>query len=135
MHNILRAALALTVCVCLVVFAACSNRNKQEAYPSSNKKCVIDTAHLSYKNDIVPILSANYCYKCHGNGNSSDGQGIVLEGYDNLTAYMDSSGGTILYDITLPSSDSHFMPKNAYQMDTCSINKIKLWAKNGYNNN
>jgi hypothetical protein len=117
----------------LVAFSmgSCTSANKEELTPGG-----CDTTNMSYSTNIVPILQNN-CYSCHGIGNSVGSGGIVLEGYNNLQPWADT---TRVKETTLEGVISHHpgyvpMPYMKPQMDSCSINQIVAWIKQGFNNN
>ena len=91
-----------------------------------------DTVNMKYNTDILPILK-NACYRCHGNGNTVFGDGINLEGYDNLSPWA-NIGGALEGNIT-HAKGFNPMPYNQPKLPDCEVNKIVDWINRGANNN
>lgn len=101
-------------------------------YSSNDEVFVCDTVNVSYKKDIVPILSNN-CYRCHSNQNSTIfGDGVDLEGYKEDSTLI--SAGLILCNVKRVNG-CKAMPKGAPKLPDCDIAKIQSWFNHGYPNN
>ena len=97
----------------------------EELYPS----ITCDTTLYSYTGKISAIISQN-CLPCHGTSQLSGG--IDLTTYSNVA--NSTSTGNLLCSIRHSGSCSA-MPKDAGQLDACSIKLIELWSQNGYPEN
>ncbi len=124
-------SLWITSCVWLLI-SACTFDNEEETFPSEDGEVGCQTANISYLTDVLPIVQAN-CYVCHDNDNFNTlGNGIDLEGYDDLKIYVDNERffGSI-------NRDQGFspMPRDAPKLDQCDLDKIKSWIDAGALNN
>jgi hypothetical protein len=100
-----------------------------------------DTLNMSYTYNVVPILKNN-CYSCHSSGNSVGSIGILLDSYHNLMNFVDTTNVNFSYllgDIRHDPSNSAItftpMPYMKPMLDSCSINQIVAWVKQGAKNN
>ncbi len=113
--------------IILSLAAACTWENEEELYPDPG---LCDTLDVSYSEDVVPIL-ANNCYACHSNANGPDfGRGNTWEDYEDVVASANTIVGAINHEDGFPS-----MPREADQLDTCSISIIEAWVNAGTPNN
>ncbi|MBC8172376.1 MAG: hypothetical protein H7X71_00600 [Chitinophagales bacterium] len=93
---------------------------------------VCDTASVSYALDIVPILDA-FCYECHSIDNAdTEGDGFILETYDELTAAV---SGEDLIDAVDWLDGSSNMPKDGSKLPFCERALIRNWVNQGELNN
>ena len=108
----------------LTILASCKYDNIEELYPECN------TTNVTYSGSIKQIIDNN-CYSCHNNNNTSGG--ISLEGYANVAAASQIPAGSYgsLYGVITWDAGNSPMPKNAAQLDDCSIQKIKAWIDAG----
>jgi len=112
-----------TVLMLLLVATGCSWDNEVDLYPDS---ALCDTLDISYRDDVVPILSTS-CYSCHSNANAPDfAYGIAFEDYEDVVAGSELILGAVKHEAGYPA-----MPKGAPQLDSCSINKLEAWVKAG----
>ncbi|MDQ6758039.1 MAG: hypothetical protein M3004_14030 [Bacteroidota bacterium] len=90
---------------------------------------VCDTTKVTYSGSIIPVLSGN-CTGCHSGPNAPNG--IAVDNYKAVKSLVNNGMliGVINHD---PGFD--FMPKNSPKLDACSISKIRIWIKNGAQNN
>lgn len=125
------AVLALLAGVFLA--ASCVSENEEELYPPPEQSnCLPDT--VSFFRDIQPILQTN-CLGCHNEANHTfSGAGILLEGYDNVKAYIDANGDRF-YNSVAHIGDAEPMPYLQDRIESCSVQKIEAWYNNGYPNN
>jgi mono/diheme cytochrome c family protein len=114
----------ITVIFAMVV-SSCYYDNEALLYGAQS----CDTTHVTYALTIAPILNSN-CLQCHSQAASNGG--IVLEGYSNVKSHVDN--GKLIGAISHANGFSP-MPKNAPQLSTCDIEKIKNWISNGTINN
>lgn len=101
-------------------FASCSKASEDLLMP---QQC--DTADMRYSRDILPIITSN-CYRCHGNGNVTNG--VDLDGYVNLKLRADNGDliGVITHAAGYPP-----MPDDGGKLSNCEINKIRAWINRG----
>lgn len=84
-----------------------------------------DTTSFTYSGEISPIL-LQYCMDCHSTENHS--AGIILDTYAGTKIV--ANNGKLLGVINHDSGFSP-MPKNAQQLDPCTIRIIELWVEDG----
>lgn len=89
---------------------------------------VCDTSRVSYASDILPIVQ-QFCYPCHGNGNTAFSDGVSLDGYASLKGW--GQAGYLVGTVT-HASGYEPMPYGKPQLDECSINKIIAWVNQQY---
>ena len=114
----------------IVLSIGCSKQNETELNKSIVPS-VCNTDSLSYSKDIVPILQ-NYCYSCHGNGNTGGSGGINLDGYANLKPMADN--GHLVGEVT-HAPGFIGMPFDQPKMPDCEVSKIVAWVDQGALNN
>ncbi len=113
----------------ILLLTSCYYDNEEELYGVTPCK----TQNISYAQDIVPVLQ-NQCYVCHGNASaSSNGAGINLEGYANISAYLNSNSKTLLGAIKQELGYAP-MPRGG-RLDNCTISQIESWINAGFPNN
>ena len=88
-----------------------------------------DTTSFAYAADIKPIM-LQYCMDCHSTENHS--AGVILDTYEGTKIIADD--GKLIGVIKHKSGFSP-MPKNAPQLDPCTIRIIELWVDDGALNN
>ena len=118
--------LLLVFCRMLV---SCSKQNEEALMTPANGIPNCDTINMKFTANVVPLLSTN-CYSCHGNGRAFGG--VNLDTYTKVKAVADN--GSLIGSISHASGYSP-MPKNAAQLSTCDINKIRAWISRGALNN
>jgi len=97
-----------------------------------------DTVYVSYKTVIKPILSAN-CYGCHSTAVTQNG-GLDLEDFNSLKQYItndfrgDGIYGSKLYHCMLHAANALPMPPD-YRLDSCDLNKMHAWLREGAKDN
>jgi hypothetical protein len=109
----------------LTIGNSCYYNKAEILYPPST----CDTAAVTYRISIMPILGAN-CNTCHGG--TLPAYGIDLTNYTVVKAQVDNGKlwGTISH------APGYFpMPKNSDKLSDCNLNKIKLWILAGAPNN
>ncbi len=85
-----------------------------------------------YSEAVVGIME-RYCYECHSRStNDQLGDGIVLEGYDAISNFID--GGSLL-GVIQHSGGFSAMPKKKAKMQECDIEKIRVWITEGAQDN
>jgi mono/diheme cytochrome c family protein len=92
-----------------------------------------DTSAVSYVRDILPIMQ-QYCYSCHGNGNTAfSAPGVNLQGVDS--GYSELSGwgstGYLVGNVT-HASGYVGMPYGKPKLDDCEIDQIIAWVDQHY---
>jgi len=100
---------------------------EEELYPSTGSSC--DTLNVTYAADIVPILQQS-CYTCHSIGANLGG--VTVEGYDEIIVLVED--GRLAGAVNHLSGFSP-MPKDASQLDDCSLALINNWINDGALNN
>ena len=88
-----------------------------------------DTANITYGSTITPILSS-FCISCHGGTTAS--AGINLDSYAAVKIQIDNGR---LWGAVSHATNYSPMPKNAAQLNTCNLAKIKKWIDAGAPNN
>ncbi len=94
-------------------------------YP--NTAC--DTAAIKYSTSVLPVLSSN-CINCHGGATPS--AGISLDSYAGVKMQVDNGR---LWGAVSHSPSYSPMPKNSNKLNTCSLEKIRIWIAAGAPNN
>ncbi|HHB79134.1 MAG TPA: hypothetical protein ENK85_07870 [Saprospiraceae bacterium] len=112
--------------VSTVMISSCYYDNEETLYPQV-RTCVTDS--MSYAGDILPILD-NSCLSCHSA--AANQGGVTIEGYTSVKTYVDND--LLLKSIKHESGVSP-MPKNADQLDSCTIAKVEAWILQGALNN
>ena len=116
---------ALGLGIAMVSTTGCYYDKEEILYPQT----VCDTANVTYSGSVVPVLIAN-CNSCHGG--STPSAGIKLDLYAGVKAQVDN--GRLWGAVSQATSYSP-MPKNAAQLSSCSLTKIKKWIDSGAPNN
>ena len=116
--------LILVLLVGIVLFISCDSRTQQQLEVVSNP---------TYVKNIKPIMDSK-CVNCH----SQNGQGNYPD-LDTYTAVKSAQDGTtsdkLLCSILENSCTSDRMPKSAAPLTNGSINTIKNWIEQGYQEN
>jgi hypothetical protein len=94
-------------------------------YP--NTAC--DTAAVKYSTSVLPVLSSN-CINCHGGATPS--AGISLDSYAGVKMQVDNGR---LWGAVSHNPNYSPMPKNSNKLNTCSLEKIRIWIAAGAPNN
>lgn len=107
----------------ILISSSCIWENEETLFPESE---LCDTLDVSYASDVVPIL-VNNCYACHSNANApSFASGLALEDHADVSAASPLVLGAIKHaDGFVP------MPKDADQLDSCSIGVVEAWINSG----
>lgn len=94
---------------------------------------VCDTTAISFSQTVVPVLSV-YCYRCHSAVNAPlEGQGLILEGYDNISIFLQQNDQKFINSVK-QNGLSKPMPPDS-KMDKCSIAFLEAWVLQGKKNN
>ena len=109
----------------LLGFSSCYYDKAEILHPQT----ACDTAVVTYSTSVAPILSAN-CISCHGG--STPSASISLDLYSGVKQQVNN--GRLWGAISHGPSYSP-MPKNANKLNTCSIEKIRIWIAAGAPNN
>jgi mono/diheme cytochrome c family protein len=88
-----------------------------------------DTAAVKYSTSVLPVLSSN-CVSCHGG--TAPSAGISLDTYTGVKLQVDNGR---LWGAVSHSPAYSPMPKNSNKLNTCSLEKIRLWIAAGAPNN
>jgi len=89
-----------------------------------------DTSNVTYSSTITTLLNNYGCLGCHVGSNPSGG--INLETHANVKTVVANGG---LFGAVTHSSGFKPMPDGAAKMNSCDINKIKVWIDAGAPNN
>jgi len=118
--------LLLIILITVTFFSTGCYYDKEEIlYPYT----VCDTAAVKYSSTVAPVLSS-YCIGCHGG--STPSAGIKLDTYTDVK--IQAANGRLWGAVSHATSYSA-MPKNATQLNTCNLAKIKKWLDEGYPDN
>ena len=114
----------------VVLVSSCYYDNEEKLY--NGIPC--NSGEISYKTDLLPIFQVN-CYNCHSIENAPvSGDALVLEGYNNLTVYLQSNTETFMGSME-QNGRAIAMPKNGTKLDKCSIQAFRDWIDQGKLNN
>ena len=117
--------LALLIIAVTIFNSSCYYDKEEILYPYT----VCDTAAVKYNTNVAPVLSS-FCVGCHGGNTPS--AGIRLDTYNDVK--IQAANGRLWGAISHAGSYSP-MPKNAAQLNTCNLAKIKIWLDAGYPDN
>ena len=112
-----------------ILFVGCFN-DKADLVNPNTKLLGCDTTGISYSATITPIFTNNHCNDCHS-GSASSGQGIQLDSYDKLVAYIKQNPTYLLRDLNESSAPYH-MPSGYGKISDCEINKVAAWINQGF---
>src|SRR5580692_3284983 len=113
-----------TFTIALLLLAGCSKTSADKLTAGAN---TCDTTHVGYAKDILPIVQ-QFCYPCHGTGNTSFGDQVSLVGYDALQGW--AQAGYIVGNVT-HAAGYEGMPYGKPKLDVCAINMFIAWVKQG----
>ncbi|MBK6379280.1 MAG: hypothetical protein IPF72_05845 [Chitinophagaceae bacterium] len=88
-----------------------------------------DTSAVKYSTSVLPVLSSN-CINCHGGATPS--AGISLDSYTGVKIQVDNGR---LWGAVSHSASYSAMPKNSAKLNSCSLEKIRIWIAAGAPNN
>lgn len=108
----------------IILVDGCSKMSADRLAAGMN---ICDTTHMGYVSDIEPIVQ-QFCYPCHGNGNTAFSDGVSLQGYDALKGW--AQAGYLVGTVT-HASGYNGMPYGKPMLDPCEINKIIAWVNQG----
>lgn len=117
----------------LFLFAV-SCKKESEPQTTSQPETVIpgptcDTVNVSYSAKISGILTNN-CIGCHGSG---------FQNYSNYNSFKNwlnaSNNKALIIQVLEHKPGVPAMPKDAPQLDSCSILQMKAWINQGAQNN
>ena len=124
-----RSVLFLCSLLAALTISGCYYDVEEELYPSSSN---CDTSAVTYSG-FVKTTMESFCYVCHSQtAGPSSGGGIVLEGYNEIKAYVDN--GKLLGAIRHDQGFSP-MPKSGSKLSDCTISRIEAWVNAGAPNN
>lgn len=116
---------------------ACNTQNDYNPVPNPTTGSCADTTAISYQQTIMPILAAN-CYRCHGTNSNSGSGGIILQDYNVLkrfaqTTQLNKTTGSLLYGNITHAGKPYYtnMPFDGGKLSDCDILKIKKWIDMG----
>jgi hypothetical protein len=128
--NIAYALMIATALLCTLSVSSCYYDKKDILYGGG----ICDTVNVSYSQAIVPVLSM-YCYSCHSEVTAGEsGEGLILEGYNNLSIYLQQHEQTLVNSVK-QNGLAKPMPDNAQKIDKCSIAFLEAWILQGKKNN
>jgi hypothetical protein len=119
------ALLMLGVLFLLFFATGCYYDKAELLYP--NTAC--DTATITYRSSVIPILSSN-CTSCHGG--STPSASIKLDTYAGVKQQVDNGR---LWGAVSHAANYSPMPKGGNMLSTCNLAKIRLWIAAGAPNN
>jgi hypothetical protein len=104
----------------IVILSSCYKDNKEDLY-NTGTNC--DTNIISWNKDIQPIVQNSCALSgCHNTTTPSAGYDFTT--FSGVKLMVDNNR---FYDVI----SSGTMPKGASKLDDCSIEKIKIWIRNG----
>jgi hypothetical protein len=109
----------------IISLNSCYYDKSELLYPAS----ACDTAMVKYSTSVLPVLSSN-CIICHGGNTPS--AGISLDSYTGVKRQVDNGR---LWGAVSHSPNYSPMPKNSNKLNTCSLEKIRIWIAAGAPNN
>jgi hypothetical protein len=119
-------AIIIVVAGCLISsLNSCYYDKSDLLYPDT----ACDTSAVKYSTSVLPILSSN-CISCHGG--STPSAGISLDTYAGVKIQADNGR---LWGAVSHSPNYSPMPKNSNQLNTCNLEKIRIWVAAGSPNN
>src|SRR5579862_5716284 len=97
MNNIIKTLIGVFLVTLLFATCNCTYKNAQDVYPIDTSNC--KTANMSYRNDVVPIFTANHCYDCHSSTTYGLGGNYRLDTYAYVVSQIgpDPQFDDILY--------------------------------------
>lgn len=104
----------------------CYNDNEEKLFPVDSS-CVIENP-VSYKVDINPVFVKN-CNYCHNSSTKSGN--VITDTYDGLKIIVDNDK---LLNVIKHKPGYPQMPKNAAQLDECTIKLLEKWISEGTKN-
>ena len=119
------AVLAAGLFIVSTTTTGCYYDKEEILYPQT----VCDTSNCYLQQCCIPILVSN-CNSCHGG--STPSAGIKLDTYAGVKVQVDNGR---LWGSVSHATNYSAMPKNAAQMSTCNLAKIKKWIDAGAPNN
>jgi mono/diheme cytochrome c family protein len=119
------AALIIISGILLNLLSGCYYDKAEQLYP--NTAC--DTAAVKYSTSVLPVLSSN-CINCHGGAAPS--AGIGLDSYAGVKTQVDNGR---LWGAVAHNPGYSPMPKNSNKLNTCNLEKIRIWIAAGAPNN
>jgi hypothetical protein len=117
--------LLLSLLPALALLNSCYYDKGEILYPET----ACDTSRVTFSSSVVPILSSN-CNSCHGGANPS--AAIRLDTYAGVKLQVDNGR---LWGAVSHAPAYAPMPKNANQLSSCNLAKIRLWIAGGAPNN
>ena len=124
MKKIFSVLIVLLITVALFN-TSCYYDKEEILYPNT----VCDTTTVKYSSSVAPVLSS-FCNSCHGGGTPS--AGIKLDTYNDVK--IQAANGRLWGAVSHAGSYSP-MPKNAAQLNSCNLAKIRKWLDAGYPDN
>ena len=118
-------AIIFTAAIISISLNSCYYDKAELLYPTT----ICDTAVVKYSTSVLPVLSSN-CISCHGGTTPS--AGINLDTYTGVKQQVDNGR---LWGAVSHSPNYSPMPKNSNKLNTCSLEKIRIWIAAGAANN
>lgn len=117
--------LLVSAWVIMFTVNSCYYNKAELLYPPTN----CDTASVTYRGTIVPVLSAS-CTGCHSG--STPAYNIDLSVYSVVKQHVDNGKlwGAVTHAPGYPA-----MPANSNKLSDCSLGKIRNWILAGAPNN
>ena len=110
----------LVLSLLLIFVASCSSDSSDDMEPIPDP----DPVAVTYTNTVKAIMSSN-CTTSACHDSTSPAAGLNLTAYASVKAAFDTG-------IALAQIESGSMPKNANDLSTTTINKIKAWIANSF---
>jgi mono/diheme cytochrome c family protein len=114
-----------------------------EIVSSADKLCAAE-APISFKDDVMPILSG-HCFSCHqpgGQGNEKSGLDLstydgVIKGtkFGKMVIPGDPESSNLMWLLDWRGAPETHMPLGKRKLSTCDRDMIRQWIRDGAKNN
>lgn len=119
--------LIFLLCLTGLAMTGCYNDKYEELYPAGN----CDLTNITYSGTVNKIMQQSCTQSgCHDASTASSG--VILDNYAGVKAIV--TDGRLINVVNHVSGYSP-MPKNASQLDKCTIDKLQQWVNDGAPNN
>ena len=112
------------VLITVTAFSACSSDSEEDLFSE------VEIKDVSFAEQIVPLVESS-CFACHSMASSNNGNGIVLEGYDNIKAQIDANK---FLEVLTGANGLSQMPPGGSLSET-QIETVSQWITEGALNN
>lgn len=117
--------LLILIIAAVITQTGCYYDKHELLYPDNT----CDTSAVTFSKIVVPVLNAN-CTGCHSGTNTPNG--VKLDTYTGAKAQAMNG---MMMGVIMHAAGFSQMPKNAAQLNSCNIEKIRKWIAAGALNN